>query len=309
MKKLLTSIILAIMAFGAVNAQDKYFPYPTVPDDLPTLSARCNYYIFHFWDRCNFKTAFSSHAKLNQAVGDFFSLMPYASADTVHLAIDNLLVQVKKSPQNTLTLAKMAEGWVYSDTSKLRSEEIYYPFVKSVTQNKKIPAADRARFDAQEKILSSTQKGMIVPDLKFNTPAGGTSSLRQVSGPYILLFFNDPDCSDCTLAKVRLSADININQLIKSGDLTLLSIYPGEADTEWLAAVTDYPSSWVVGACSDADAYFNLPETPRFYLLDSEKKIIGKDLLLDNVLNAFRIIAQQKQLQQQSADQNQEQNQ
>ncbi len=103
-------------------ASGDLFVYPTPPDTMQNLQPRCDYIISRFWDRCNFDTAMRNPDKFNTAFGDWISIMPMASADTVRNSIVRLMSRFPKNPEVTLQLASMAEEWVYSDTSQIYSE-------------------------------------------------------------------------------------------------------------------------------------------------------------------------------------------
>lgn len=297
MKKSILTLIILLCAFARpahASADESLFPYPVAPDEKTLLSERCNYLVDHFWDRCNLKQAFSSLSRLDKAFGDWLAFMPYATADTVHMAIDRLITDVKKSGPNTLELGKIAERWLYCDTAEYASEELYYPFAKAVAIHKKISSGDKARFEAQVKILECSQVGVTAPDFRFTAPDESEHTLSEATAHNIILFFNDPDCSDCTLAKVRLSADYSTNALIEAGALQIVSIYPGEATEEWKEKAGTYPSNWIVGASDEIDTMFDLRNPPVFYYLDEERKILAKNLIIDNILNALRLMLQGK---------------
>lgn len=274
----------------AVRGADTYFPYPTPPEALTTLSERTNYLVEHFWDRCNLKSAFSSRAKLAVAFRDYVSFMPYASSDTVHESISRLIDKVKSDKNNLLTLGEIAESALYSDSAEVLSDELYIPFATAVAANKKIPGATRARFEHQARVLGNSQVGVIAPALPFETADGSKSDLSTIESPYILLFFNDPDCDDCRLVKARLAADFSTRQLIDKGILKIVSIYPDSPSDEWKESVSHYPATWIVGASVDADDTFDMRNAPVMYFLDKDRKIIAKNLVIDNVINAFNMI-------------------
>lgn len=289
-KKLIVSALLTLASCFAASAKETYFPYPTPPESLVTLSDRTNYLVEHFWDRSNLKGVFSSRAKLTEAFSDYVSFMPYASADTVHASITRLIDAVKSNKKNLLTLGEIAEGALYSDTAEVLSDELYLPFASAVADSKGIPAASRARFAHQARVLANSKVGAIAPALSYVTPKGEKGNLGQVESPYTLLFFNDPDCEDCALVRVRLAADYNTRQLIDRGLLKIVSIYPDEASDEWRESVTNYPETWVVGASSEADNLFDMRHAPVMYFLDKDHKIIAKNMLIDNVIKAFAMI-------------------
>lgn len=261
------------------------FPYPTAPDDIPTLSGKCNYLVYNFWDRCNIKESFSSLNRLNDAFGMWASFMPYATADTVHLAVENYIKKVEKqSPKNLVEVGRMAQNWFYCDTAQYPSDEVYMQFCQAMVNGKKVPNADKALYAAQLKVLESSSIGQRVPAFSYTRSDGSTASFADDLASRIVLFINDPDCIDCTLAKARLSADFSTNKLMDAGLLKIVCIYPGEPSDEWREKAQKYPEGWIIGAYPDLDQYFDLTNIPSFYWLDGGHKVIGKDVPIDNLI-------------------------
>lgn len=294
MKKLLFSI-LAFISLSVASvpraeaASGDLFVYPTPPDTMIALQPRCDFIVARFWDRCNFGTAFKYPEQLNTAFGDWVSIMPHASADTVHTSIDRLLARFTKKGPETLAMATMAENWLYSDTAQMRSAEAYLPFAKAAASNKKISKAYRARFESHVRIIESSSVGATVPDIPYTDRDGSKGSLDRIQGGSILLFFNDPDCMDCNLARIRLSADPNTRELIERGELKIVSIYPSDPEGEaWEKAKANADANWECVAMPDAYDYFDLSSTPQFYFLNSRHKVLVAELDIDYLLGAFR---------------------
>ena len=287
----LFALYILAMCVHQAKADDTLFPYPTAPDNLVTTQERCSYVVEHFWERCNLKQSLSARAKLNQAFNDFISLVVLADAEVAHKSTKELLDKMKGNPELLLTFAQMAEGIMYSDTATLMCDEIYVHYADAVAANKKIKGADKARYAAQSKILNASQVGMIAPDIEITLADGTKKHLSDFIGSYIILFFNNPDCTDCLMSRVRLSADYNINQFIKNGQLNFISIYPGDStDEEWVGAITGMPDNWTVGASPEADTLYDLRRTPSIYYLNKEHKILSKSMTADQLINAFRAI-------------------
>lgn len=276
----------------AQNSDGRLFPYPVIPEEKQLLSERSNYLVDHFWDRAEFKTAFSSRDKLSAAFGYWINVMPYASADTVHMAIDRLIGRVSKSAPQTLVLAQIAEGWLHSDTSEVYSDELYLPFARAAAANKKVPAADRERFRAQVKIMESSAINAIVPgSLHFTDREGSRQNFSDIIGrEATLIVFADPDCYDCTLALTRLSADFNTGQLLDSQRLEILVLYPDEPNEQWNVKAASLPENWTVGTMPEADEYFEIPQTPVYYFLDSQGKVLARPQEVSRILHAFAIM-------------------
>lgn len=289
MKKLYILALFVAFLFPNLKAADgDLFQYPKVPEDLVNLGERCDFLITRFWAPCDFKSAMSKKEKFNNTFGDWIALMPYASSDTVKVAIDRLIKKVEKNGPVALEITRMAEQWVYSDTSEYTSEEIYYPFAKAAAENKKIPSADRLRFRHQAQILENSMLKGKVKHLEYVTLDGKKGNFDDVKTQVIVLFFNDHDCDECALARIRLSADINATALTKAGLLTVMCIEPGEPTDEWKSIAAGFPEEWIVGASEDADEYFSLPLSPTIYLLDARHKVLGKNIRIDGLLAALQ---------------------
>lgn len=292
-----TLIVSAVLALGfscngfAQATSDKLFEYPSIPENLETLSDRSNFFIENFWKRANLKSAFSSLGKLRVAFGDYVNLMPYADADVVHKSIDELLAQVNKNPKNLLSLAEIAEGALYADSANIICDECYLPFAQAVAKNGKISKAQKARFEYQAKVLENSQVGMTAPDFTYTTPDGTTGKLSDLpQRAYVLLFINDPDCDECEMARIRLAADPNLNDLIDLNAIKVLSIYPGEITDEWKAKTSTYNKKWIVGAVPDIDELYDMRRPPVIYYLNGKHEILSKTFDIDNLLQAFYVV-------------------
>ncbi len=287
MKKTIISLLIFILSSLIVFAEDTFFQYPQAPENLTSLTQRANYVVEHFWDKCNLNSAFSSRAKMTKAFHDYITYMQFASKDTTLLSINKLIKEVQNKPKNMLVLAQIAEETLYGDSAIFWSDELYLQFAKAVSNTKKLSKAEKARYKHHETVLTNSMVSSITPNFKITTPIGKELQFDSITAPAILLFFNDINCTDCRLAKVRLATDINMNILIDRGVIKIVSIHPGDPDEEWIAEASNYPQNWVVGACPDIYDLFDLRTTPAIYQLDDNHKIIAKNLNVDGILNVI----------------------
>ncbi|MBD5244733.1 MAG: DUF5106 domain-containing protein [Bacteroides sp.] len=290
MDKRFLALILFIVSCAGLTASAQqtatYFPYPIVPDSISTLQARTDYLLEHFWDFCDFKKAFSSRQKMAGAFKDYLSFMPHASARQAHRSVAKLLKSLDKQPDDLLFLARKAEEYIHSDTSDIYSDELYLPFAVAVSSNKRIEKAIRDRYTLQARILSGSQTGMPAPSFAYTDRSGVNAIFSPDSTAEVtILFFNDPDCMDCTIARSRLNADIRASNFIKEGVMRVVAITPGEADENWKQMAESYPESWIVGASSEVDEIYDIPTTPTFYVIDDEHKIALKRIDINTLLN------------------------
>lgn len=287
-KGLLLGLLLCLgISFGA--KADTYFPYPLIPDSINIFQKRCDYLARHFWDFCDLKKAFSAKAKMAQEFNVYISVLKNATPDSAVASVVRFNKALEKQPADQLFMAECAENLLYGDSAEVWIDELYLPFAHAVASNKRIDKASKARFAHQEKILKNSLARFPAPSLPYTTREGQTGNLDNDSAQVVVVFFNDPDCSDCNLARIRLDADISMTELINEGKAKVVSISLSEPTQEWKDAVASYPATWVVGANPDADMTIDLRAgTPEFYILDKNHNIRFKHLDINQVLDVAR---------------------
>ncbi|MDE7426600.1 MAG: DUF5106 domain-containing protein [Muribaculaceae bacterium] len=288
---IITAIILTLSHIsGFSQTAQPLFELPTPPEKMDNFYDRCNFSVEHYWDKCNWKQAIKDTEGLETAFENWVQLLPHAAADTVRLSANRVITANAKNPKALLQVANLAEKYMYSDAGDYIIEEVYLLFADAVASNKKIKPADKARFAADAKRIKSSAVGNIAPDLTLYLADGTKTSLHNIKGKEHILFFNDPDCGDCNIARIRLSTDQSVKALIDAKRMTLISIYPGEPSDDWMIEVRDYPENWIVAAAPDADDYFKLDKMPAIYNLEKDYKIKLKDVRADVLVNALRAL-------------------
>lgn len=284
---LMTTVAVAFSVTAASQQNETYFPYPTPPDSMVVLEDRCDYLLTHFWERCDLKKAFSSKNKMRQALADYLSFMPFARAETVHKSIANFTKALEKQPADLLFIVEEAEAQLIGDSAQYYSEEVYLPFAKAVVDNKRIDKTSKLRFEQQVRQLGATQPGVIAPDLAYTDRNGETHNLSENKAQMLVVFFSDPDCSDCRFARVKLDANIQASRLIGNRILQIVCITPTDYTPEWAESVAAYPENWIVGASPDADIVYHITGYPSFYIMDRSHKIHGKNYNIDQLLEVI----------------------
>lgn len=288
----LRHLIFTLLLFcGLAQAAkaESYFQYPIVPDSISTLEGRCNYLADHFWDFCDLTKGFSARAKMGEEFKVYLSVLENATPARAAAGLKNLMQRLDKQPKDQLYFANIAESRLYSDTAEAWIDYLYLPVAETVAANKKLNKAEKARYALHADLLRGSMVGEPIVPLTFTCIDGSTSDLHAKPVAATVIFFNDPECSDCNLARIRLHADISTSQLIDEGRLRIVSISVVEPDEEWKKAATAYPETWTVGANPDADLKVDLRfGTPDFYILDKNNKIRFKHLSVDQVLDVAR---------------------
>lgn len=286
---LLSLLMLAGVVPGAMAQTDTYFPYPIVPDSISSFQGRCNYLADHFWDFCELTKAFSAKQKMAKELKVYLSVVANAEPDRAVAGVNALMKKLEKQPKDQLFMASVAESELYADSAELWIDALYLPFAEAVVANKRVSKAEKARFAQQAEVLRNSLVGHRVPSLPYTKRDGSVGNLQNDSADVVIVFFNDPDCSDCSLARIRLDADISMNELIRDGVAKVVAISLAEPDEEWRKSVEGYPASWTVGAAPDADLTVDLRAgTPDFYIIGRKNIIRYKHLNIDQVLDVTR---------------------
>ncbi len=281
-------IAVAVLAYAfSLTAQVKTTPfeYPVVPDSLQTLQQRTSFLVSRFWDNADMKKVMADTASFNKAFEDFVSFIPYAHADTVKHAINNLTLRFKEDPKNLLKLAYAAEKEMFGPEAQFWADEQYMQFTRPVFTNKKISADDKKHFLDNVKMLNGSQVGSTVSPIPYTTQYGAQHSLHDQKAEYYLLYFYGPECSDCDMTHLRMETDVALENITKSGQLKIIDIYVGEPTDAWKKSIASFPYEWEAGYSETAGNSIDLRELPRMYLLDNEYKIIARNLNINQVLS------------------------
>lgn len=262
--------------------------FPTPPEQITRLDERCNYIVDNYWKHFDFKGAFSSKERMEATLGQFISVTPYATADTVYMALNTLINGVAKADaKNLVTLARMAEKWCGTDSAEYQSEQLMLPFAEAVANNKKIKGPEKQYYADMARRMANSRQGVAPADFEFTVPDGTKERLSDVTDPTVLIFFYDPNDFDCRLARTRLGSDFVVKTLGENNLLRVMAIYPGEPDQAWYDDVESMPAGWVIGAAPGIDKLFTIKRMPQIYYLDKDRIITDKDFSVDAAIIYF----------------------
>lgn len=299
MKKILY-LVFALTAFCAsaqttdsIKMPVTPFEYPVAPDSISSLQGKTSYVMIRFWDKADLKKLIADTAQFRKAFHDYVSFIPYAHVDSIKKSAAALTSRFSNDPKALLTIAQTAEKELFGPEADFWSEEPYMLFIRPLLANKKAKAQDKARYLQQIKMLNASQTGANIAPFSYVTRHGAEHNLYDQKGDFILLLFQGEDCTDCSMMRLRLEADIATGNVVKDGRLKLLIINPGKATPEWKAAMADYPYAWEIGSSEKVGDEVDLRIIPNSYLLDNEYRILLKNLSLDQILSFTSALNQQ----------------
>lgn len=137
----------------------------------------------------------------------------------------------------------------------------------------KLMEARIARFRA-------TAIGAVAPDLAGPSPTGGTVSLRDLRGRYVLVDFWASWCAPCRIENRHY---VELHRRYRAAGFEILAVSVDQNGSAWKAAIAKDEASWLhlsdlSGWKSPFAAAYNVTALPASFLLDPEGRIVAKDL-------------------------------
>ncbi len=262
---------------------DPLFEYVVAPEDMKSLQERSDYLMEHFWDPMDLsKQEAVDQTALNAAFKVYTTPMQWASREITHKSVDKLLKQLKKNPVLLYQFTRAAEENLYGPRARAWVDEIYVKFLESLEKNKKISESRKTRFRSQLSRIKNSMIGERAPEFKF-IKADGSEGLYFPMSTFTIIEIGDPDCMECTMARLKMESNVALDKLVAKGKVNILFMIPTDEE-DWKNQTSDYPSRWTIGAAPDIDEVLDIRSTPSFYTVGSDGKIISKNISVERAI-------------------------
>lgn len=284
--------ILPVKA-GPGTSGNTDLPLPAVPDSIVSGKEKIAYILQHFWDDLDFASD-PRACDLNfmeQSICDFVSIMAYADEPSSKRAADTAIGKAAAKPETIAIFANLTDLYLYEPNSPYYSETLYSYFLPGFLESGTLDDAHRERYAYQRECMLKNRPGTIASDFSYITVSGEKGKLHDLvyPGKLLLLFFN-PDCDKCRHLISSLEESPMINGLISDGRLTILAIYSEKNRDLRKEYLPKIPDSWITGfddGIIDEQDIYVLRSLPSLYILDNDKKIIGKDINPERLSDYF----------------------
>ena len=270
----------------------KNFERAIPPVIMTNPQDRAGYMITRYWDKFDFTDTMYCYAPqiTEQAFVDFIALFPHAAANKITEGVKKLLDAAEVDVVMYNYFFKLAGHYLYDPNSQMRNDEFYIPFLEHVVVSPKVTDAYKIRAQHFLQLTYRNRIGSKAEDFVYTTASGKTGRLYNLSAPYLLLMFFNPDCKECKETTDQLKKSAVLTAAVSSGKVKVLAVYPDENLDIWRAHLNDYPPSWINAydktlVIKTSEAY-DLKAIPTLYLLDADKKVILKDVAVSQ-LNDF----------------------
>lgn len=199
---------------------------------------------------------------------------------------------IKKSMVNK-EMFKFFSNWIAlkfqpTQTKVMDGEAVFVHILDKYfdTKEKAFWATDKDLADFKKKVFEMkasllNRKG---PDVISTDLYGNTRSIYEIQSEFVIVFMYDPDCDHCQKETPLLK---NFYKEWKAKGVEVFAIILNATDEEWRNFVNKYGThDWInVHDPTNRSIYakYYVDITPELYVLNKERKIIGKNLKVEQV--------------------------
>ena len=167
-------------------------------------------------------------------------------------------------------------------------EDLYLALLKDALAYEKTDNTRRVRCESELAHLDKNLAGSKLPNFNIELPDGTRTTLYDVPAPYMLLYFQHPECPTCSKAREMMKDYPILNEAVRTGKVVVLTVYfeddkavfekflKNEANPAWM-------HSWNYDHEIEDKELFYLARIPYMFLIDKDKKVIRKDILINEI--------------------------
>ncbi|MBR1543738.1 MAG: DUF5106 domain-containing protein [Muribaculaceae bacterium] len=288
MKKITLFAAVALMAHLSALAQDEpLFAYPVAPDTCSTLESRCDFIVTSFWDNYDLTKPIKDEARFTKAFEDYVDFFKYADKPIVLAAIREFMFKARANATNFAKIGALAEQTLYGENAVYWSDEAYLPFAEAMAENKQMKKDVRSYYSAQVEKIKKNVLGAPMPLVEWTDVNGTRHKLSEVKASDIVIVLLTDGGMDSDMARLRLSTDVVLNDMISQGEVAVVDITLGRNDGAWTSRAKSFPENWQVGANNDIGKVLDIRYLPSAYVVDAQGKILNKNVSVEAIKRAF----------------------
>ena len=271
---------------------------PEIPTMMTDPQQRAFYYVNHYWDGYSLAdTAFIRSDDTEQLFSDFIGALQYVDPEESSTALKRMMTRMEEDSTAYSRFCTLSEKYLYDANSPMRNEDYFIPVLEQMIGSKRLTEYEKIRPIDQLEQAHKNRPGMTATDFTYVTPKGKSGRMSDIKADYTLLFFYDPDCTNCREYEHILSEMPAFLDMQEKGMLRVLAVYPDDNEEEWLLKSSQMPRGWIVGWNKQGDirskTLYEIRATPTMYLLDKQKKVMLKDGSLEQLVQYLSAVYSQ----------------
>ena len=265
-------------------------PAPKLANGRPDSNFAFNYYKAHYWDGFDFadermvRTPF-----LQRKLDSYIKDLTIQNADSIIKSADYVVGKAIAGGNK-----EIKSYIIWYITNKYEVPEIIGTDAVFVHMSEKyyltgiMPVADSstiAKIKDKVKTIKPLLVGKIFPDMKAQDSLGVFRAVSGIKSEFTVVFFYDPTCGHCRESTPELKKFYDTN---RSRGVQVYAVAVSNTPEQWKKYIGEFKvGDWlnVYGPSTLVDyrKAYDVYSTPVVYVLDKDKKIIGKRLGIDQL--------------------------
>ena len=254
---------------------------PSPPILLASDKERLAFVVENYWDNFDFRDSTMLRPQIaEQAFADYMSVVVNAPIEKAKGAMVKMMRSASVDSLALHTFIEITDRYLYDPNSPFLNEELYIPILKYIVSSDKLDNIYKVRPRYQLSMAMKNRVGSVATDFTITLRNGKLMCLSDVDSEYTILYFNNPDCSDCErVYEILSTAEV----FAKNKSLKIVALYIDKDLELWKNK--QYPSTWINGVCHEIDSQqtYDLKAIPTLYLLDKDKRVLLKDATVEAI--------------------------
>ena len=284
------ALLVLCSACGGRTASNENKPVQFELPDIPVMFSpqeRGAFLAQHYWDKFDFTDTVSmwgAKMQAEQIFADYLSIMWQIDLDKASTSIKKLLATAEAA--NSVTFVRfidLCEKYLYDPNSPMRNEELYIPVLEYIVASPNIPELEKIRPQHRLDMAFKNRVGVRAANFTYTLASGATGNLYNIRADYTILFFNNPGCPACKSMREEISSLPLLSEMINSGQIKVLAVYPDEDLAEWRDYQPNIPATWINAYDNNQilkrENIYDFKAIPALYLLSHDKHVLIKDAL------------------------------
>lgn len=277
MKKTLL-LLLLLVSFSGIS---QVFVLPSIPNTIIETNDRLEYIVLHYWDNYDFEDPYVF------IEGDIMlCYFAYLRKVPCHVSNESIRQSLEKASKNNLIFSLFIDTYrvyLFNPESFFCDYEKYLAVDEFVIGNNFISQNKKCEFELEKTIICTNRIGDIATNFATIDRNNNLIELYSIESEYLLVFFHNPNCGICSETKEKLEKSEIVSKMVETGKLKIFTVCPYDEYDLWKA--TEYQTNWLNGYDIDGqinkERLYYFLESSSLYLLDSNKRILKKDIRLD----------------------------
>ena len=257
--------------------------------DSLLLLSKFYYQQEHFWDYLDYTDErFLYTPLLKPKLETWFTKVLYQNYDSVRQPVFEFIEKVRPNKR----IFQFATSWFLNksiNSNILGMDALFVDLARTYyLSGEAFWATKKSMKKIRENVMffQNSLIGKTAPDLTLESVDGEFFNLHQIDKKLTAVLIYEPNCSHCKVFAPELYNDIYLKYREKG--LEVFAIYSMDNKEEWIEFLEkhkmwEWINVWDKNHVSQFKVLYDTRKTPRVFILDENKKIVTKDLTIEQL--------------------------